>query len=216
MTYTLFITISDSPETAPAAREWALSVDQESLTSLILHTPVSGQNDPYTRDSTPPDLMIQADSHDVDRLATLVRDGDLATAKEGGVTFDIFETIVCPVSGEPGGNSSAPLSFNVRYHAPVTDEKKFVEHYLAHHPPLLAALPGVRQIFCYVPVAWTGPAAIPRSNCILGNQVDFDSLEALNISLASDARHRLRDDFNAFPVTPGPNTHYALLKEEIL
>ena len=44
----------------------------------------------------------------------------------------------------------------------------------------------------------------------IGNEVVFDSLDALNAALASDVRHRLREDYKSFPVKPGPNTHYAM------
>ena len=77
-------------------------------------------------------------------------------------------------------------------------------------PPIMADMPGIRNVLCYVPATWSNSAPIPSSGCILGNEAVFDSLDALNTALASDVRHRLREDYKSFPVKPGPNTHYAM------
>ena len=98
----------------------------------------------------------------------------------------------------------------VRYFAPVSDENLFRSNYLENHPPIMADMPGIRNVLCYVPATWSNSAPIPSSGCILGNEAVFDSLDALNTGLASDVRHRLREDYKSFPVKPGPNTHYAM------
>ena len=37
---------------------------------------------------------------------------------------------------------------------------------------------------------------------------------ALVAALASDVRIRLREDYHAFPIRPGPNTHYAMKRRD--
>ena len=52
---------------------------------------------------------------------------------------------------------TASFSYVVRYHRPVEDEAVFVRHYLDTHPSLLARLPRIRNVLCYVPLAWRHP-----------------------------------------------------------
>ena len=171
--------------------------------------------DPYTDDGQPPELVCQFNVSDLTALARVFGNKEvfklLAFSQQGRFSADIFDVIACDIDGvaEPS-RRSAGVSYNVRYYAPVEDEKTFIDHYLKSHPQLLAALPGIRNIFCYVPVAAFANSPAPLSNCILGNEVVFDSVEALNASMESDVRHRLREDFEAFPVKAGPNTHFAM------
>jgi hypothetical protein len=139
----------------------------------------------------------------------------LLPPKEGSAVAEVCEIIAFNIEGvaEPHVRA-APLSFNVRYYAPVTDKKVFVDFYLKNHPQILAELPGIRNVFCYLPMTSYTNAPVPLSNCILGNEVVFDMIEALNASMKSEVRHRLREDYNAFPVKAGPNTHYAMQRTD--
>ena len=170
--------------------------------------------DPYVDDRAPPALMVQIDVADVDALDALFADTEILRLIEAAgptAKADAFEVLSFPIQGvDDPSLRTAPMSFMVRYFAPVSDEKLFRSYYLENHPPIMADMPGIRNVFCYVPVDWTSPIKIPGSGCILGNEVVFDDLEGLNAALASDVRHRLRDDYKSFPVKPGPNTHYAI------
>ena len=64
---------------------------------------------------------------------------------------------------------TASFSYVVRYHRPVEDEAVFVRHYLDTHPSLLARLPWIRNVLCYVPLAWRHPAGISVADYMLGN-----------------------------------------------
>jgi hypothetical protein len=69
------------------------------------------------------------------------------------VTGTPFERRLYPIGGEAKpGPLTAPFSYVVRYHRPRDAEAEFVSHYLADHPPLLAKLPQIRSVLCYLPL----------------------------------------------------------------
>ncbi len=177
-------------------------------------------DDPYVDDGAPPELVVQFNVADLKALDTVFANKEvldqLSAPENASVSSEVFEVIAYDIEGvaEPA-KRTAPLSFNVRYYAPVTDEQHFRDFYVNHHPQILAELPGIRNVFCYIPVTPLSKTPHPISNCILGNEVVFDTLEALNKSMESEVRHRLREDYNAFPVRPGPNTHYAMLRQDL-
>ena len=86
----------------------------------------------------------------------------------------------------------------------------FVRHYLDTHPSLLARLPRIRNVLCYVPLAWRHPAGISVADYMLGNEVIFDHSEDFNAAMASPLRHELRAHFRQFPPFSGRNTHYPM------
>lgn len=185
---------------------------------ICLYAPEQA-NDPYTQDETPPVATVQIDAASVGDLEAVLASAEfkavLDAAGDGEMACEAFETIDYAIAGESSPQPrTAALSFNVRYYRPVTDEAAFNEFYLAHHPQILAHLPEIRNVLCYTPVDWNDTHNIPPSDCFLGNEVVFDSLDSFNAAMASDVRHRLREDYNAFPVRPGPNTHYAMLRQD--
>ena len=176
-------------------------------------------NDPYVNDDEMPDLVIQLTLLELTILGRLFENATiwkpLSTSSTKTLSYDVFEVI----SFEPlkdGGVSHriAPISYNVRYFPPVEDIDRFVSYYLDNHVPILKDLPDIRNVLCYLPILWDHPARIEKSGCILGNEVIFDSFKSLDKALASDVRHRLREDYNMFPVKPGPNTHCAMYRED--
>ncbi len=219
MKYAIFITIDGPDELAAQIRggieQEIIPVfrEQGQVNFVSLFDPIPGQDDPFVDDGKPPPLVIQIDADDLGHIAPLFDDDKLMRRMEGSAGCEAFETLSYPIQGasDPAPRV-APISFNVRYYAPIDDEKRFVDHYLENHPPILGELPGVRNVLCYVPVNWAGP--LPVSNCLLGNEVTFDSLDGLNAALASDVRIRLREDYHAFPIRPGPNTHYAMKRRD--
>ena len=204
-------------ETAFAEPLMPLLMARSEVTGASLFTPDAAE-DPYVVDRTPPALMLQIDVTDSGGLGALFADGEIRRQLEKAgpaATGDAFDVLAFPIPEvtEPAIRT-APTSLVVRYYAPVSDEALFRRYYLENHPPIMADMPGIRNVFCYVPFVWTCPAGIPGSGCILGNEVVFDSLDALNAALASDVRNRLRDDYKSFPVKPGPNTHHAMQRQD--
>ena len=127
------------------------------------------------------------------------------------LSADPMERLSYPAAGQTAAMPlSAPFSYSVRYHRPAEDESRFVDFYLAHHPPLLARLPDVRNVICYLPMRGIDPAGLPSADYMLGNEVVFDTIEAFNAAMASEARRALRADFTRFPRFTGRNTHYPM------
>jgi hypothetical protein len=221
MTYAFFMTIDGPEELAARVRD---RIEQENIPAfreqgqvnfVSLFAPFPGQDDPFVDDGKPPSLVIQIDADDLGHVATLFDDDELIRQMEGSVSCEAFETLSYPIQGASDqAPRTAPISFNVRYYAPIEGEKQFVDHYLESHPPILGELPGVRNVLCYVPVNWACP--LPVTDCLLGNEVTFDTLDGLNEALASNVRLRLREDYNAFPIRPGPNTHYTMQRRDFM
>ncbi|MFP6734708.1 MAG: hypothetical protein VB959_12805 [Rhodospirillales bacterium] len=210
MTIAYFLTSNDAAFAEPLMPRL---MGQAEVLGASLFTPDKAE-DPYVDDGAPPALMVQIDMANVGALETLFADTEIRAMIEAAgpsAKGDAFEVSAFPISGiDDPALRTAPMSFVVRYFAPVSDENLFRSNYLENHPPIMADMPGIRNVLCYVPATWSNSAPIPSSGCILGNEAVFDSLDALNTALASDVRHRLREDYKSFPVKPGPNTHYAM------
>jgi len=229
MTVAWFLMARDEPANGDAARDWAQATlvpavaGLPSLQSIDFFTPEAA-SDPYLDDGPGPVFMIQADFPDAASAQAALADPALAACLTGagdrpaGLQFghELLETIAFAVGGatEPQPRT-APLSYVVRYHRPAENEAEFIQHYIDHHPPILGEFPNIRNVFCYTPLDWEDPIGLPREDLMLGNEVVFDSLADLNASLASDVRHKLRDDYNSFPPFTGRNTHHAMTRRRL-
>jgi uncharacterized protein (TIGR02118 family) len=101
-------------------------------------------------------------------------------------------------------------TYLVAYEGPADDEAAWLSHYLGHHPPLMAKLPGIRELEIYTPLEWRCPPQLRRVRHLQRNKVAFDSREALEAALASPVRMEMRADFARFPRYAGRVTHYAM------
>jgi uncharacterized protein (TIGR02118 family) len=116
-----------------------------------------------------------------------------------------------PVAGaDAPAPHEAPFSYMVRYHRPADDEGLFVRHYIEDHPPLLARLPAIRNVICYLPLAWQHAGGVPAADYMLGNEVVFDRIDDFNDAMASPLRHEMRKHYRQFPSFSGRNTHYPM------
>ncbi len=113
------------------------------------------------------------------------------------------------VDEPPGGARREPCRYVVRYHGPGDQAAGFAERYERTHPPLLASLPRIRAIECYRPVATLRAPHCEPADYLIGNEVEFDSVEDFNAAMASPARIALRADFEALPRVFRDNTHFA-------
>lgn len=231
MTIAYFITYSGPAEFGAPLRAWlegapaALFKKAPGLTSLDLYTPERAAQDPYLHDGAPPLAMLQAGFRTLESLeaflatpefrATMIAPSPAPPDKVTAV-HDAMEQRFYPVAGETtAGPLKAPISYVVRYQRPAENEAAFVEHYVSHHPQIQARFPGIRSIMCYVPIQWRDPTPIAPASYLLGNEVVFDSVEALDASLNSPVRHELREDFKTFPKFSGRNTHYAMRRTRL-
>jgi uncharacterized protein (TIGR02118 family) len=191
------------------------------LRSLDAYSPVSGGKDPHVDDGLGPCLLCILAFVDEDALRAAIAG---ATFKRGlaGLpsaviaTADAMHRRCYGADGEIDGHELvAAFSYVVRYHRPAEDERAFVAHYVASHPALLAALPGIRSVLCYFPLAWSDPNGLPSAQYMLGNEVAFDSIADFNAAMQSPVRHELRAHYRNFPSFSGRNTHYPMLRERL-
>jgi uncharacterized protein (TIGR02118 family) len=223
MATVLEIACRASADQADTARGWyengpALAWSSlAGLTAFDLYVPAAGRpKDPMVDDGLGPLLMMMLEFSSVAALEQAARSGNfvapLSTLPAGlKLSADAMQRRCYSVSGETAAMPlSAPFSYCVRYHRPAEDEARFVDFYLTNHPPLLARLPGVRNVICYLPVHGIDPAGLPSADYMLGNEVVFDTIEAFNAAMASEQRRALRADFARFPRFTGPNTHYPM------
>jgi len=180
-----------------------------------------GAKDPFLEPDL--DLPVLAMLHfpTLDALATAVthpRFGASLAAPPPGiaVTGTPFERQFFPVAGETAPSPLlAEFSYVVRYHPPAEDAAHFIAHYLADHPRLMAKLPEIRSILCYLPVRDAARDVLPPVDYIIGNEVVFDSVDAFNAAMASPARKEMRAHFHKFPQFSGRNTHFPMLRTRL-
>jgi uncharacterized protein (TIGR02118 family) len=231
MTISYFLVYSGPAEAGDAVRKWlrgapaALFKAAPGLEHLDIYEPEKSVSDPYLHDGAPPLAQLQAGFRDKAALeallgspayrSTVVAPSPAPPDKVTAV-HDAMEQRFYPVAGEAkAGPLKAPVSYVVRYQRPADNEAAFIEHYVSHHPQIQARFPGIRSIMCYVPIKWTDPTPITPASYMLGNEVVFDSLDALNASLNSPVRHELREDFKTFPKFSGKNTHYPMRRTRL-
>lgn len=202
-----------------AAAAWA---SLPGLWAIDLYQPLRGHtHDPFNDDGPGPLLiaMLQFPNRAAfdAALAHPRFKQSLATLPAGiACTGTPLERRLFPVGGsaEPAP-LRVPFSYVVRYHHPADDVALFVSHYLADHPPILAKLPEIRSVLCYLPVDVGAANPLPAADYMLGNEVAFDTPEAFNAAMASPVRLELRAHFKSFPRFTGRNTHYPMMRRQI-
>jgi uncharacterized protein (TIGR02118 family) len=223
MASVLEIACRASADQADAARRWSKNEATRAwsllpgLTVFDLYVPAAGRpNDPMVNDGSGPLFLMMLEFSSMAALEQATQSRTFAAPLSSlpaglELSADAMERLDYPVAGQTAAMPlSAPFSYCVRYHRPADDEARFVDFYLTNHPPLLARLPNVRNVICYVPVRGSNPAGLPSADYMLGNEVVFDTFEAFNAAMASETRRELRADFARFPRFTGPNTHYPM------
>jgi uncharacterized protein (TIGR02118 family) len=192
------------------------------LSRALLHTP-GHTSDPYLHDGAPPALVLQLYFPAIEAMeAALARDGHLQAlagdayppslagarvAQQAMVARDY--TVPDATFRTPAG--ALPCTYLVAYEGPAEDMNEWLAHYIAHHPPIMARFPGIRQIEICSRLDWCGFLPFPRVDYMQRNKVVFDCQEALTAALNSPVRHEMRADFRNFPPFSGGNTHYPML-----
>jgi len=177
--------------------------------------------DPFVDDGAGPLLLAMLQFNTAEQMSRAIAAPEFALSLRGmpqgvAITGTPFERRLYPVGAETRpGPLTAPFSYVVRYHRPADDEAEFVAHYLADHPPLLAKLPEIRSVLCYLPLDAAATPALPTADIMIGNEVAFDSPEAFNAAMASPVRAELRAHFRTFPKFSGRNTHYPMMRRRL-
>lgn len=196
------------------------------LEKALLFTPERAR-DPYLDDGPPPLLAAQLYFAEIAALeAALGRDGALQALADPGafpslggaqVSQQAMLASVFPVPDPtprmPAG--ALPCTYLVAYEGAAQDPELWLAYYLEHHPPLMARLPGVREIEIYTRLDWGGALPFRRVRHLQRNKVVFDDRDALEAALNSPARRAMRADFAKFPPFDGKVTHYALATRRV-
>jgi uncharacterized protein (TIGR02118 family) len=210
-----------------AVRAWLDGVAIPAWTALpglaavdVYFMVAAATHDPFVDDGTGPLLLAMLQFRTAERMSRAIAAPAFAHGLGGlppdiAVTGTAFERRLHPVANEAvPGPLAAPFSYVVRYHRPAEDEAEFVSHYLANHPPLLARLPHVRSVLCYLPLDAPALPALPTASYMIGNEVAFDSPEAFNAAMASPIRAELRAHFQSFPRFTGRTTHHPMVRRQ--
>jgi uncharacterized protein (TIGR02118 family) len=173
------------------------------LQKMHVYTPGKA-HDPFLNDGAPPPLVLQLYFPSLDKVEESL-DGALQTI-QGRCEVQVMQVLpyVVPEPREPA------CTYLVAYEGKAEDEKAWHAHYLAHHPALMARLPGIRELEIYLPAQWRSGPGWRRAACMQRNKVAFDSAEALTAALNSPVRQEMRADFKAFPAYSGKITHYPM------
>jgi uncharacterized protein (TIGR02118 family) len=214
------VSLSGRSERVPAPMElWA---DLPGLVSFDLYTPAAQRaEDPYVQDGPAPTWLAMLAFPSLQALDRATQGKRFAAALAGlGQRVLTCTAMRRSDHAVAGATAPAPLhaafSYVVRYHRPADDEVLFVRHYIDTHPPLLARLPAIRNVLCYLPLAWKHPSGLPPADYMLGNEVVFDHIDHFNDAMASPLRHELRAHFRQFPSFSGRNTHYPMHRRRIV
>src|SRR5580698_3981328 len=150
------------------------------LSAVDLYEPVrGGTHDPFNDDGPGPLLMAMLQFPTKEKLQAGLSDPRFKQSLAGmpvAATGTGFERHLFPVADASNpGPLRAPFSYVVRYHHPAQNVAEFVSHYIADHPPILAKLPQIRSVLCYLPVDISVTNVLPPADYMIGNEVAFDS-----------------------------------------
>ena len=227
MSFTLFITFEHGGK--PAARISA--EDDARLTALIrpikgltrahVYTP-SKAHDPFLDDGAPPRLVLQFFFEQLPDLeAACSRNGplqslakDFPSLADAPMTSEAMVARVFPtpdpkIAGEPW------CSYLVAYAGPAENPDHWLEHYIAHHPPIMRTMPAIRELEIYTAIDWISFLPGRKVRHLQRNKTCFDSNEALTAALQSPARSEMRKDYESFPKFSGPVTHFPMATRAI-
>jgi hypothetical protein len=191
------------------------------LSKALVHTS-SSASDPYVKDDSPPQLVLQLYFRDVSDLEeSLSRKGSLRGLGSRAefpslVAADVTHQamLVRPFAvPEPAFQNSpgAPYcTYLVSYEGEAENINAWLDHYLDRHTIHMARFPGIRLLEVYTRLDWVSAMPWRRANFMQRNNVAFDSPDALTQALHSPVRHEMRADFKTFPPFTGPTSHYAM------
>ena len=198
MAFSLFAVVSEMFDGIPP-----LVSGVRGLQKVHVYTP-GRAHDPFLNDGAAPALVLQL-YFDSLSLLEAACDGALHPIAPN---CEVQAMRVLPFKvPEP----ALPLcTYLVAYDGKAEDEAAWHAYYLANHPPLMARLPGIRELEVYLPVEWRSGPGWRRAHCMQRNKVGFDSAEALTAALNSPVRKEMRADYARLPAFSGRVTHYPM------
>src|SRR5262245_43169594 len=199
VSFSLFAVFSEPFDGIPA-----LGSGVPGMHKMHIYTPGRAR-DPFLHDGAPPPLVLQFYFDTLPALEAAL-DGRLTRMRP---FCEVQAMLVRPIA-VPEPNDDVLFTYLVAYEGQAEDPDAWHAYYLAHHPPLMARLPGIRELEIYTLVQWVGAPEWRRANCMQRNKVAFDSAEALTAALESPMRKEMRADFARLPPFSGRVTHYPM------
>ena len=227
MKFAVFVTIwsagvsTGDLESSYANEPLAFLKQQDAVQSVEFYTPEPGDV-PKLDDIPAPDLIVQIDVDDLnsaqaltesDKFKKLFLDKTAQAAPIEKINLEILQPVNYALPGQESAEArTAPFSFVVRYYGPVNDLAQFVDFYTTNHPPILAKFPGIKNVFCYLPVDWEAGGKIKDDSIVIGNEVVFEDLDTFKKALATDVLKEAMADAELFQEY-GYSTHHAMHRE---
>ncbi|CAB3748404.1 ethyl tert-butyl ether degradation protein EthD [Burkholderia sp. MSh2] len=190
------------------------------LKRLVVHRPVAlaaDRADPVARPPSPA-AVLQCYFAELGRLEAMLAPAGAAHAcvarwQAAGrrVVQQAMAVRRIPLAGPRAAAHSC--TYLVSYDGEASDPNAWLSHYLDHHPPLMARLPGIRAIEIYTRVDYRTALPAPRAHAMQRNKVVFDDAAALEHALASPVRLLMRRDFDALPPFTGATPHFPMASE---
>lgn len=194
------------------------------LQKLQIHLPVEAEaGDPFILAERPPACVMQLHFCGIAPLEAALMNGGPVHSLLDPLSFPAFQN--CDWTQQamltrrfPVRESSATsladgvekCTYLVSYEGPAENEPAWHDHYIRHHPPLMAHLPSVREIEIYTRIDYLSSLPIERANHMQRNKTVFDTQHALTQALASPVRQLLREDFLSLPTFSGRSPHYPM------
>jgi hypothetical protein len=190
----------------------------------LAFTPIAAAGEqPFASDGRGPPLVLQLDfatAQDLDAalmgagsLAQIVRPGALPSLANAAVACQRligrrFAT-PDPVFRVPHG--SLACTFLVDYPGATDNLEAWLDHYDAHHPPIMTRFPEIREVATFRPDAEaTNDLPCARETSMQRNKVVFDTPDKLAAALASPVMAEMRADSAAFPPYSQRPTHFVM------
>src|SRR5689334_8902923 len=148
VSFCLFVSFREADPARVAATLRALRLGERNL----LHTAAAAR-DPYLDDGASPALVAQLYFAALPELESAVARLEKNLQAPASCEAMLVRRFPMP---QPGFGRCTYL---VAYEGPAQDPDAWHAHYLAHHPPIMAELPGIRELEIYTPLQWVGNGA---------------------------------------------------------
>lgn len=221
MAVTLFVLVESSGAGLPdpdVARIEDLVRGLSGLGEALLYRPVQNAPDhPFAADGPGPALALELGFDSLGDAEAALQPGRLGELSVPGLPdariahqmmtprhFPVDDPVFRPPAG------GEPCTFMVHYPGPAPDQAAWLDHYDAHHPPIMRRFPGIRQVATYRPLEWRSSLGWARADAMQRNKVAFDSPAALAAALASPVMAEMRADRDTFPASDGLASHYPM------
>lgn len=217
MSFCLFLLGDAHDGTPPPAVDELLAAlsSLPGLQSVACHQATAGARDPKIALESGPDVAIQLHFADLLALeAALAHNGPVAqalrSAPAAGLGWQVQAMAArhYPVAQAwPQAGARCGTSYLVAYEGRAADDAAWLSHYLRHHPPIMARLPGLRRLEIHSRLEHRNESGLPTAQALQRNLVAFDDAQALSAALASPVREALREDYQSFPPFEGSSPH---------